>query len=162
MISTIHNGWKRIEGVLDILAPVVDLGARLYVAKIFFLSGLNKVQDWDTTLYLFREEYHVPFLSPDTAAVLGSAGELGFSVLLALGLLTRFSAGGLSVLNIVAVISYYHALQESPAALQDHLEWGILLALLLTTRVRQLTLDYWLPPHAAAAAVSNKRSSTPF
>jgi putative oxidoreductase len=151
MISAIHNGWKRIEGWLDILAPVVDLGARLYVAKIFFLSGLNKIQDWDTTLYLFREEYHVPFLSPDTAAVLGSAGELGFSVLLALGLLTRFSAGGLSVLNIVAVISYYHALRESPVALQDHLEWGILLALLLTTRVRPLTLDYWLPPRAAAA-----------
>ncbi|MEZ5502363.1 MAG: DoxX family protein [Halioglobus sp.] len=150
MISTIRNAWRRIEQWLDYLAPVVDLAVRLYVAKIFFLSGLNKFQDWETTLYLFQEEYHVPLLSPQVAAALGTAGELGFSVLLALGLLTRFSACGLFVLNIVALVSYYDALQDSPAALQDHLEWGLLLAILLSSKVRALSLDYWVAPRPRA------------
>jgi putative oxidoreductase len=47
----------------------------------------------------------------------------------------------LFVLNIVAVASYYDALKDSPAGIQDHLEWGILLALLLTTQVQKLTVD---------------------
>ena len=117
------------------------LVARLYIAKIFFYSGLSKIKDWETTLYLFREEYHVPLLSPEIAAVMGTAGELGLAALLAIGLFTRFAACGLFVLNIVAVASYYAALKDSPAAIQDHMEWGILLALLLTTQVQKLTLD---------------------
>ncbi len=95
-------------------------------------------------MYLFREEYHVPFISPDVAAVVGTAGELGLAVLLGVGLFTRFAASGLFILNIVAVASYYESLKDSPAAMQDHLEWGILLALLLTTQVQKLTLDHTL------------------
>ena len=75
---------------------------------------------------------------------MGAGAELGLAVMLALGLFTRLSACGLFVLNIVAVISYYHVLKESPAAIQDHLEWGIILALLIVTQVRQLTLDHVL------------------
>jgi len=151
VLSAIHTVWKRVEQhVLDRLAPVVDLVARLYLARVFFWSGWNKFQDWDSTLYLFREEYHVPLLPPDIAAVMGTGGELGLSVLLAIGLWTRFSACGLLVLNLVAVYSYYDSLKDSPAALQDHLEWGILLSLLAVSKVRQLTVDHllirrWLP-----------------
>jgi len=148
MLLGIHTAWKQFEQlVLGRLAPVVDLAARLYLAKVFFWSGLNKIQDWDSTLYLFREEYHVPLLSPDVAAVMGTGGELGFSVLLAIGLWTRFSACGLLVLNLVAVYSYYDSLKDSPAALQDHLEWGILLSLLIVSKVRQLTVDHLLIHH---------------
>ncbi|MEZ5572819.1 MAG: DoxX family protein [Halioglobus sp.] len=145
--------WKSVERLLDQVAPVVDLAVRLYIAKIFFLSGLSKIQDWETTLYLFQEEYHVPFLSPAIAAGMGTAGELGFAVLLAIGLFTRFSAAGLFVLNIVAVVSYYDALKDSPAALQDHLEWGLMLAVLVTYQVRQLTLDYWIAPRPEVLSV---------
>jgi len=144
MINWIRIGWNTVERWLDRLAPVVDLVVRLYVAKIFFMSGLNKFQDWETTLYLFQEEYHVPLLPPEVAAVMGTSGEIGFSVLLVIGLFTRFAAAGLFLLNIVAVVSYYDALKDSPAALQDHLEWGIFLAVLLTYQVRQLSLDYWI------------------
>jgi len=145
ILLAIHAAWKRIERhVLDRLAPVVDLAARLYLARVFFLSGWNKIQDWDSTLYLFREEYHVPLLPPDVAAVMGAGGELGLSVMLAVGLWTRFSASGLLVLNLVAVYSYYDSLMDSPVALQDHLEWGILLSLLVVGKVRQLTVDHLL------------------
>jgi putative oxidoreductase len=145
ILMTIHAAWKLVERlVLDRLAPVADLAARLYIAKVFFASGWNKVQDWESTLYLFREEYRVPLLPPDVAAVLGTGGELCLPVLLAAGLWTRFSATGLLVLNVVAVLSYYDALKDSPAALQDHLEWGILLALLVVSKVKLLTVDHLL------------------
>jgi putative oxidoreductase len=134
--SVVSSVWGFIQGKLDSLAAIANLVARLYIAKIFFYSGLSKFQDWESTLYLFREEYQVPLLSPEIAATIGTAGELGLAVLLA--------ASGLFVLNIVAVASYYDALKDSPAGLQDHLEWGILLALLLTTQVQKLTLDHTL------------------
>jgi putative oxidoreductase len=145
LLMTIYKAWKGLEhGLLDRLAPLADLAARLYIAKVFFASGWNKIQDWESTLYLFREEYHVPLLPPELAAYLGASGELGLSVLLALGLWTRFAACGLMVLNIVAVISYYDSLKDSPVALQDHLEWGLLLAMLIVGKVKQLTLDHLL------------------
>jgi len=139
--STVVSGWFFVQDKLDALAAVVFLVARLYIAKIFFYSGLSKIKDWETTLYLFREEYQVPLVSPEVAAVMGTAGELGLAVLLAIGLFTRFAACGLFVLNIVAFASYYDALKDSPAAIQDHIEWGILLALLLTAQVQKLTVD---------------------
>ncbi len=141
MQSVIISAWGFVQSKLDSLSAIANLVARLYIAKIFFYSGLNKFQDWESTLYLFREEYQVPLLSPEIAAVLGTAGELGLAALLAVGLFTRFSACGLFVLNVVAVVAYYDSLKDSPAAMQDHLEWGILLALLLTTRVQKLTVD---------------------
>jgi putative oxidoreductase len=155
--TKIYEAWKLLERqLLDRLAPVADLAARLYIAKVFFASGWNKIQDWDSTLYLFREEYQVPLLPPDLAAVMGAGGELGLSVMLAIGLWTRFSACGLLVLNIVAVVSYYDSLKDSPAALQDHLEWGILLFLLTTSKVRQLTLDHLLIGRYVLSPVGNR------
>ena len=145
LLLNIYTAWKTLErALLDRLAPLADLAARLYIANVFFVSGWNKVTDWESTLYLFREEYHVPLLPPALAAYLGAGGELGLSVLLAIGLWTRFAASGLFVLNIVAVVSYYDALKDSPAALQDHLEWGLLLALLIVGTVRQLSVDHLL------------------
>jgi len=109
----------------EALQPLALLAARLYLAKVFFLSGLTKIRDWDTTLALFADEYHVPVLPPELAAVAGTAGELVLPVLLALGLAGRFGAMGLFVLNIVAVLS----LQDiADAALQQHVFWGSLLA----------------------------------
>src|ERR1022692_4801645 len=116
MLKTVDAYTQRIGGWLECLRPIADLIARLYVARVFFLSALSKIQDWETTLYLFREEYHVPLLKPELAAILGTAGELTFSVLLALGIFTPLSAFALFVLNIVAFASYYHALIETPAA----------------------------------------------
>ena len=141
MLASVNQYTQRASGWLEYLRPVADLIARLYIARVFFLSGLSKIQDWETTLYLFSEEYHVPLLSPKLAAIGGTAGELTFSVLLALGVFTPLSAFALFVLNIVAFASYYHALIESPAAWHDHLEWGIILALLMTTKSGWISLD---------------------
>lgn len=126
---------------LNALAPISEFLLRLYVSKIFFLSGLTKIQDWDTTLYLFTEEYRVPFLPPLLAAIGGTAGELILPILLALGLFTRLSAVGLFFVNLMAVASYYHVLKDIPAALQDHLEWGLMLLMLASMSCCRFGLD---------------------
>ena len=87
--------------------PLQDLfllGLRLYVSWQFLISGWEKLQDWDTTLVLFHEEYHTPVLPPDVAAVLGTFGEFAFPALLVIGLLTRYAALGLSLVNVMAVV----------------------------------------------------------
>nr|MDQ6916284.1 DoxX family protein [Pseudomonadota bacterium] len=105
---------------LDKLQPLLLLAFRLYVARVFFMSGLTKIHDWSVTVALFTDEYHVPVLPPGIAALMGTATELSMPVLLALGLLTRFGAFVLFFFNIVAVVSYA-ALPD--AALKDHLLW---------------------------------------
>jgi putative oxidoreductase len=126
---------------LNALQGIAALLARLYVAKVFFLSGLTKLSDWDITLSLFMDEYKVPLLSPEVAAVMGTAGELALPVLLVFGLGTRFAALGLSVVNVVAVLSLTDI---APAALQQHVFWGSLLAAVAIFGPGRLALDHWL------------------
>jgi putative oxidoreductase len=130
--------WQSFASLLDAARPLAALLARFYVAKAFFLSGLTKVRDWDITLLLFTEEYKVPLLPPEVAAVMGTAGELVLPVLLVLGLAGRFSALGLSVVNVVAVLSLS---EIAPAALQQHITWGVLLAALAIYGVGKWSVD---------------------
>ena len=98
----------------------------------------TKIRDWETTLALFQDEYKVPLLSPGVAAVMGTGGELVLPVLLLFGLGGRFAALGLSVMNVVAVISLS---EIAPAALQQHVTWGVLLAALAIFGVGRWSLD---------------------
>ena len=131
----LHAGFA---GLIDKLQPVFALGLRLYVAKVFFASGLVKLQNWDSTLALFENEFHVPVLSPQVAALLGTGAELGLPVLLVLGIGTRFTAVALFVFNIVAVISYPDL---SDAGLKDHMLWGALLLVTLVYGPGKLAID---------------------
>ena len=117
--------WTLLVRVLESAQPLAQFLARLYIGKVFFLSGLTKLRDWDTTLALFSDEYHVPVLPPHVAAVMGTTGETLLPILLVLGFGGRFAALGLFVLNLVAA----NSLQEiAPAALQQHVFWGSLIA----------------------------------
>ncbi|HNH88651.1 MAG TPA: hypothetical protein PLL24_07585, partial [Thiobacillaceae bacterium] len=53
------------------LGPVADLVIRLALAQVFFLSGVLKLADWDTALYLAEYEYPLAWLDPVTSAWLG-------------------------------------------------------------------------------------------
>ena len=133
--------WTSVTQTLDLAQPLAALLARLYVAQVFFLSGLTKIRDWETTVSLFTDEYKVPYLSQELAALLGTAGELVLPVLLVLGLTGRFAALGLFVVNAIAVISLS---EIAPAALQQHITWGVLLALLAIYGCGKWALDHWL------------------
>jgi len=123
---------------VDKLQPVFALALRLYVARVFFASGLLKIRNWDSTLALFANEFHVPVLSPHAAALLGTGAELALPALLALGLGARFAAAALFVFNIVAVISYPDL---SDAGLKDHILWGALLLVTLVYGPGKLAID---------------------
>lgn len=118
--------------------PAVDLLVRLWVAAVFFKSGLTKIQSWDTTILLFTNEYHVPLLSPQVAALLGTGAELTLPLLLAFGLGGRLAAAALFVFNIVAVVSYP---ELEAAALDQHYVWGILLLVTIFHGPGALSLD---------------------
>ena len=116
---------------------------RLWVGWEFFKSGWLKITSWDSTLFLFREEYRVPLLSSDLAAALGTGGELVFPVLLWLGLAGRAAALGLSAVNLMAVIAYSHVLLSEgfEAALGQHYLWGLALLTLVVFGPGKLSGD---------------------
>jgi putative oxidoreductase len=142
--SAVVAAASRIHGWLEIAASLLDLGIRLYVADVFLKSGLTKIEDWDKTVFLFEEIYRVPLLSPPAAAALGTFGELLFPPLLALGLAARFSAASLSIVNVTAVVSYWHVIGENQAALMSHVFWAALLLVTLLHGPGKLALDHWI------------------
>lgn len=129
-------------GWLTTLAPLVDLAIRWDLAQAFFRSGLVKIRNWDGTLYLFHNEYRVPLLPPELAAWLATFGELFFPPLLLLGLAARFAALSLSIVNLVAVISFWHVLHDNEAALASHFYWGLLLLVTLAHGPGKLSIDH--------------------
>ena len=149
ILSRTGRFYYRASHWPEYLAPLMDLGLRLYLADVFFKSGLTKVQSWSSTLYLFSDVYQVPLLPPEVAATMAAGAELGLSVLLVIGLLGRFSAAGLFILNLVAVISYADL---SQAGLNQHLSWGILLGVLLIASRGQWSVDNWLERRLKASA----------
>ena len=133
--------YGHAAAAIDRLQPLFALALRIYVARVFFLSGLTKLNDWSITLALFRNEYHVPLLPPAVAAALGTCAELSLPILLFAGFGSRFAAAALFVFNIVAAISYPDL---SPAGLKDHVLWGALLLVLFFYGPGKLSLDHLL------------------
>jgi putative oxidoreductase len=134
--ATPVTGLRRVTAwlafVLGRLADPFAFATRVYVSWQFLKSGLLKIGSWESTLGLFRDEYHVPLLPPTLAAIAGTFGELFFPVLLALGLFGRLGALGLFAVNAMAVVSYAHVLYTEgfEAAIGQHYLWGFMLAML--------------------------------
>ncbi|MGQ8364707.1 DoxX family protein [Glaciecola sp. 1036] len=137
-MNKVINWYNLVFAKLGYLESPALLGARLYVAWVFFKSGLTKVNDWENTLLLFEYEYAVPVLNFEFAAYLATFGELVLPILLSLGLFARKSAIGLLIVNYVAVIS----LEDIPtAALYLHHIWGLALAAVIIWGSGILSLD---------------------
>jgi len=129
------------ERVLAHAKPIADMGLKLWVANVFFKSGLTKVESFDTTLMLFEDEYAVPLLSPVFAAYVGTVAELVLPIMLVLGLGGRLIPFALFIFNIVAAISYPDL---SSAGVQDHWIWGLMLFALMANGSGKLSLDHFV------------------
>ena len=138
LIARTGRAYLRAEELVDKLQSLFALGIRLYLAQVFLASALTKVKDWNITLALFENEYHVPLLSPAAAALLGTAAEFALPILLLAGLGTRAAALALFLFNIVAVISYPDL---SDAGLKDHALWGALMLVLAVYGPGRISLD---------------------
>ncbi|NRR30965.1 DoxX family protein [Oxalobacteraceae bacterium] len=145
-IFAFHQQVSRFDASLTAWGgSLLSLALRCFVGWQFFKAGLVKVGDWGATVALFQDEYKVPLLPPELAAYVGAAGELTFPLLLFVGLFSRPAALGLFAVNLMAVISYPQLFSfECPAAINDHLYWGMLLLVLVAFGPGRLSLDAWL------------------
>ena len=149
-ILRLHQGMTSYDHHISKWAgSVLGLALRIYIGLQFFKSGLTKIADWGITVALFRDEYQVPVLPPELAALMGTMGELTLPILLFVGLFSRPAALGLFFVNLMAVISYPQLFKfECPAAINDHFYWGLLLLVLFAFGPGKLAIDSWLSHQA--------------
>jgi putative oxidoreductase len=151
MLGTRLVKWHASLGQgLDHLRSLLLLGTRWWVSWQFLQSGWIKITNWDSTLALFTDEYHVPLLPPHLAAITGAFGELFFPSLLVLGLFTRVGALGLFAVNAMALISYWHVLGQDgfEAARGQHYLWGFMALVIATCGGGFFSLDRVLESRA--------------
>jgi putative oxidoreductase len=144
-IANIHHLLVAIPGrVLGNFESLLLLSVRLWVSWEFLKSGWLKITSWQSTVFLFQNEYHVPVLPPYVAAVAGTAGELVFPALLIVGAAGRLSAAGLFAVNVMAVVSYAHVLLTDgfEAAVGQHYLWGFALLVLVVLGPGRVSVDH--------------------
>ncbi|MBL7002703.1 MAG: DoxX family protein [Gammaproteobacteria bacterium] len=146
IVQTLQAPLTNINGLFSSLQSPVLLIFRGWVAYVFFNSGLQKVATWNDeygVMYLFKEEYNVPLLDPVVAAYLATAGELILPILILFGFATRLSAFALSILNIVAVVSYYATLAKV-GQVTPHIFWGAMMLATMVFGPGYFSIDQWL------------------
>lgn len=131
---------------LDILIfPYLDLAIRIYMAKIFFKSGLTRLSDfnngqWDNQITAFRDYHPVPYVPAELSAGVTTIAELVLPIMLAFGLFTRIGAGGLIIMTMVI---QYVVPAEYGLSNPDHFMWILLLAVPFLRGPRHYSIDYW-------------------
>lgn len=135
-----------VRGLIDLFQrlpqSLISLLGRLTIALVFWNSGRTKVEGWnifhvsDKTAFLFREEYKVPVLPPEIAALLAQVSEHVFPVLLFAGLATRFSALALLGMTLVIQLFVY------PGAYAIHGLWATVLLMLIRQGPGKISLDH--------------------
>lgn len=127
------------------VGPLLELAIRLWLAEVFFVSGVLKFASWETALYLSANEYPVSWMDPVTAAYVGVSIELGGSILLAIGLMTRVAAVSMLILALVIQFSY--------SAFDVQLLWAAFFGWFALHGAGPLSVDHFLKRGLADTAV---------
>ncbi len=128
--------------LLNMLIPLGDLIARVWVAQIFLQDGWFKMQSWSNTVQLFSDHY---ILSPAITAGLAVALEIILPILLIIGFGGRIIIFLFLVFNIVTMYSYdFIWTPDGTPNLNQQMAWGMLLMLLMLHGSGRFSLDYWL------------------
>jgi putative oxidoreductase len=131
--------WSAISWLIALLDAIpyslIALIARAATFTVFWRSGTVKLADWNSTLLLFANVYRVPVLPPQAAAYISASLELGGSVLVLLGLMTRLSV--FLLLGMVLVIQVF----VMPNGWPDHIQWLGFMFILLARGPGVLSLD---------------------
>jgi putative oxidoreductase len=128
---------KAVYFLENYLSSILLITIRIWIAAIFFNSGLTKISNIETTIMLFEYEYDLPIISPIIAAYLATATEIGFSVLIAFGILTRFSS--LAFIFMTLIIQFF--VFENA----EHFYWLFLLSTLFIFGAGKISIDYLTP-----------------
>ncbi len=149
LLHRIH-GW--LSHIPDSLIAVV---ARFSIAAVFWKSGQTKIEGlaidivdgvftpgWprlsESAVFLFQDEYKLPLLPPELAALAAAGAEHLFPILILVGLATRLSALALLVMTATIQIFVY------PSAYPVHGVWAAVLLFLMAKGPGWLSLDHWL------------------
>jgi len=147
LLSRVQSYYNALVWVLSGLGPLVLLLFRVWVALVFWRAGVVKIEDPTGTSYLFNNEYHVPLLSGDTAAFIGTWTELITPWLLLFGLGGRLTAVLLFVYNALCVISYPDLWPHGfwtgliGSDFNDHKIWAMLLLAVVAWGPGTLSID---------------------
>lgn len=147
MIKCVCSVMDTFTAQSNWLQSTTLLAVRLWIAKVFIMSGLVKIKSWSSTIALFTDEYKVPILPPEVAAYMATAAELFLPVLLILGLMTPLAALGLFVMTMVIELFIY-------PGTTDHYHWMLLLGIILTHGSGRLGADYWMLKHFRVNTIS--------
>lgn len=142
---TKHPCKRAIIRLCSLLDPVVLLLIRIYMGNIFFISGMNKLDnylkdEWSTTVYIFQDIYPIPGLAPEWVAPIWTSAELILPLLLVLGLASRFAAFGMLILTGLIELSMQLADPEY-TTLDINIMWALLLAIVVTRGGGLFSLD---------------------
>ncbi len=119
---------------------ILQLMMRISVGAVYWNAGLTKITSWQTTVVLFRDEYRVPVLPPELAAMLATAVELSCPILLFLGLAAQLATLPMLAQALVIQVFVY------PEDWIEHLTWASMLLLILTRGPGAFSLDRFLAP----------------
>lgn len=145
------NGHHAVTALLRrFVSPAFDLIVRLWIGTVFFRSGLEKIKDWDSTVFLFTEEYKLPLLPPDVAAVLGTINELSMPLLLFIGLASRLAT--LPLIAMTCVIQFVLGASNPAYDSAEHFYWLFLLGMILVRGPGLYSVDHLIARHFAAPA----------
>ena len=116
------------------LFPLLVFFMRFWMAKIFWYSGLTKIDSWQSTVYLFQYEYAVPIIPAELAAAMATATELSAPILLLLGFMTRLAAIPMLIMTAVIQFTYLDLIV--------HLYWAILLGTIILYGPGKYSIDH--------------------
>lgn len=140
LVTRVVEGAVRVFSAIPI--SIVTLLARFSLAAVFWMSARTKVAEGtlfslsDNAVWLFREEYKLPLLSPELAAHLSLVGEHLFPILLVIGFASRFAALGLLFMTLVIEVFVY------PAAYPVHGPWAVCCLVIMIYGPGFLSLDH--------------------
>ncbi|AWP24023.1 quinol oxidase [Acidiferrobacter sp. SPIII_3] len=130
VIAAVYRLLERSTG------PIVDLLIRLWLAKVFFVSGVLKIFGVSVEPYLSHVAYPVPWVEPLSPTYLGAALQMTIPILLALGLATRWAALYMLILVLVVQLNYL--------PLDINLYSAVLFGWLVVCGAGSLSLDHLL------------------
>ncbi len=123
-------------------APLADLAVRFWVGLVFFRSGLQKLDDWESTLFLFEYEYAVPLLPFEIAAYMGTAFELAMPIFLFVGLAARLAA--VPLLGMALTIQFVLGANNPAYNDFNHFAWMTFLLVIIARGPGVISVDHWV------------------
>jgi putative oxidoreductase len=134
---------------------LISLLGRFSVSAIFWLSAQTKIEGFALNLIsgdihlgmphlsasavaLFAQEYRLPIISPELAAVLAAVCEHVFALLLLIGLGSRFAALALLGMTVTIQIFVY------PDAYPTHGAWAAVLLFIIAYGPGIVSIDHLL------------------